>query len=125
MIAPVPAPISTTDEAAGSTDDAISWESSGELGVSDPIALGFSRSERKKRKGAGSVKLMALPGGYPSGYRWDPRLVKHKGDAVQDASRTLSIASAQRYASIANLSCAISSVCLSGRAAKTAVAAGR
>jgi hypothetical protein len=36
----------------------MSCESFGELGASAPIALGFSSSERAKRKGVGDVKLM-------------------------------------------------------------------
>ena len=60
-MAPVPAPISSTHEFAGSTDDAINWQSLWELGVREPIAFGFSRSERKKRKGAGTVKLFMGP----------------------------------------------------------------
>ena len=58
VTAPVPAPISSTDESAGPTSDAMSCESFGELGASAPIALGLSSKERTKMKGAGDERLM-------------------------------------------------------------------
>ena len=58
MTAPVPAPISSTDELAGSTSDAMRCESFGELGARAPIALGFSSRERTKSSGVADVKLI-------------------------------------------------------------------
>jgi hypothetical protein len=68
-MAPVPAPISNTDESAGHTVDAISLQSLGELGASAPIAFGFNSSERKKREDAGDGKIM--------GYLEDNRVAAH------------------------------------------------
>lgn len=59
VIAPVPAPISSTDDFAGSTVDAISCESFAELGASAPIAFGFSSSERRKTNDSGGLKIIA------------------------------------------------------------------
>ncbi len=68
-MAPVPAPISRTEAVAGSTQEAMSWESLGELGATAPMVFGLRRSERKNRRGAVEEMLMLLSEDIPSGNR--------------------------------------------------------
>jgi hypothetical protein len=59
VIAPVPAPISSTEDWAGSTLDAMSRHSCGELGASAPILRGSFNKERRKSSEAGRSVLMS------------------------------------------------------------------
>lgn len=59
MIAPVPAPISSTEDCDGSTLDAISRDSCAELGARAPILRGSFNKERRKSSEAGRSVLMS------------------------------------------------------------------
>ena len=59
MIAPVPAPTSSTEDCDGSTLEAIRRHSCGELGASAPIFLGSFNKERRKSSEAGRSLLMS------------------------------------------------------------------